>query len=76
MVLFAINGFNLFGSQQITKFGTFGGGASSPVDLTTTTIGTGEVVVAYTTANPTGSRYDWHMATTRRSRSSSCRFTA
>ncbi|MFA4819091.1 MAG: Ig-like domain-containing protein [Patescibacteria group bacterium] len=62
--IFAINGFSAFGGQQITKFGTFGGGTSSPVNLTTTSITTGEVVVAYTAANPTGAKYDWHMVTT------------
>ncbi|MBI2607909.1 MAG: Ig-like domain-containing protein [Candidatus Doudnabacteria bacterium] len=58
---FAVNGFTSFGGQQITKFAT--PAATSAVDVATA-VTTGDIIVANTSANPTGVRYDWHIVTT------------
>lgn len=58
---FAVNSMPAFGGQQITKFAT--PAATSAVDQATATT-TGDIVVAWTTANPTGIWYNWHLVTT------------
>lgn len=58
---FAVNGFNIAGNYQITKFS-----AASATGLVTasTSVNTGDIMVANTSANPTGIKYTWHMVTT------------
>ncbi len=58
---FAVNGFNLFGGQQITK--KFSATATGAVSASTT-VNVGDLIVINTTANPTTDRYQWHIVTT------------
>jgi len=56
-----VNGFPLFGGQQLIKFGTVSqtGAVTSAASPTV-----GDLIVVNTSANPTSNRYDWHIVTT------------
>lgn len=58
---FAANDFSLFGGQQITKFAA---PASTGLVSAATVLNKGDIVVANTSANPSGFKYDWHIVAT------------
>jgi hypothetical protein len=58
---FAVNDFSLFGGQQITKFAA---PAQTGLVSAATIPNKGDIVVANTSANPAGFKYDWHIVTT------------
>ncbi|MBI2356194.1 MAG: carboxypeptidase regulatory-like domain-containing protein [Candidatus Doudnabacteria bacterium] len=58
---FAVNGFAGFAPMQITKIAT---PAATGAVSASTTVNVGDIIVVNTTANPTDSRYNWHMVTT------------
>ncbi|OGE84352.1 MAG: hypothetical protein A2846_03885, partial [Candidatus Doudnabacteria bacterium RIFCSPHIGHO2_01_FULL_49_9] len=57
---FAVNDFNLFGGQQLIKFGTV---AATGLQGASTALVVGDIVVANVSANPTGVKYNWHLVT-------------
>ncbi|MBI2120754.1 MAG: Ig-like domain-containing protein, partial [Parcubacteria group bacterium] len=58
---FAVNDFSLFGGQQITKFAA---PAATGLVSASTVLNAGDIIVANTSANPSGFKYDWHVVTT------------
>lgn len=61
---FAVNGFNLFGGQQITKFAATPAASATGAVTEADTLTAGDLVVVNTTANPTDMKYNWHIVTT------------
>jgi len=57
---FSVNDFNLFGGQQIIKFGNV---AATGLQGASTALVIGDIVVANVSANPTDIRYNWHIVT-------------
>ena len=58
---FEVNGFDLFGGQEIVKFAT---PTTNDAVTGTLALNAGDIVVANTTLNPTSTRYSWHLVTT------------
>ncbi|OGI94776.1 hypothetical protein A3I84_01375, partial [Candidatus Nomurabacteria bacterium RIFCSPLOWO2_02_FULL_36_8] len=58
---FAVNGFAAFQPMQITKIAT---PAATGAVTAATALTVGDIVVINTTANPTDSKYNWHIVTT------------
>ncbi len=57
---FGVNNFILYGGQQLVKFAS---AATTTAVSDATVLNKGDIVVANTTANPTGDRYAWHIVT-------------
>ncbi len=58
---FSINNFNLFGPQMLVKVAS---PAATGAVSGTTAVTTGDLIVLNSSANPTDSRYNWHLVTT------------